>query len=292
VDAISLGAGPLAYLNWHRHLTHALPVLPLLALLPVVIVRLAARKPLPWLRAWCVSAVGLASHLALDLANIYGIRLLLPFDGRWFRLDWLSVVDLWIWAICLAGICGPLLAGLVNSEIGARRPAPARGFAILALCALSLYTGARGVLHERAVAVFDSRLYDGAAPLRVAALPSPANPLRWRGLVETASFYALPEWTPLVPFDPSAGRRYYKPDESPARQAAAATPVFRDFLRFSQFPLWRASPVWDPAPGTRVESMDLRFGAPPSPAFVATALVDAAGRPVRSWFSFGSAGPR
>ena len=134
--------------------------------------------------------------------------------------------------------------------------------------------------------------YDGAAPVRVAALPSPANPLRWRGLVETADFYVVEDVDLTGDFDPSAGRRFYKPQESAARLAAARTPVFRDFLRFAEYPLWRVEPVVEPRSGTRVEAMDLRFGNPPAPAFVATAVVDAAGRPVRTWFGFGSAGPR
>jgi len=46
------------------------------------------------------------------------------------------------------------------------------------------------------------------------------------------------------------------------------------------------------ARGTRVEAMDLRFGDPHSPAFVATAIVDANQRVMRAWFQFGKPKPQ
>ena len=45
IDIITASGGPLSYLHYHRHLTHSLVAMPLMALLPVVLVRLAARKP-------------------------------------------------------------------------------------------------------------------------------------------------------------------------------------------------------------------------------------------------------
>ena len=40
-----------------------------------------------WWRAWAVAMIAVASHLLLDLTNVYGVRLLLPFSGRWFHWD-------------------------------------------------------------------------------------------------------------------------------------------------------------------------------------------------------------
>ena len=72
----------LNYLNYHRHLTHSVFMLPLMALLPVLLVRLFARRPLRWggrvpdlrHRAWPATWL-------LDATNVYGVRLLLPFLG-------------------------------------------------------------------------------------------------------------------------------------------------------------------------------------------------------------------
>jgi len=291
IDIVTLAWGQIDYLNYHRHLTHSLTAWPVMALLPVLAVRLFTRKSFRWRGAYVISLAAVASHLLLDYTNLYGIRFLLPFSGRWFRLDFTSVVDLWIWAVLLVGLVGPVIARLVNAEIGARTKSAGRGFAIFALVFLALYNAGRGVLHARAVATLDSRIYAGAAPLRVAALPGPVNPLAWRGLVETRDFYKVVEFTLAEEFDPSRGVIFYKAEPDPAIQAANNSPAFRDFFNFSQFPLERTMPLADPE-GTRVEGMDMRFGTPAQPAFVAAADVNNRLQVIRSWFSFGAARPR
>ncbi len=50
-----------------------------------------------------LSAVGVLSHPALDWLNNYGIRLLMPFDGRWFYGDALFIIDPWVW-LALGGV--------------------------------------------------------------------------------------------------------------------------------------------------------------------------------------------
>ena len=86
----------------------------------MLLVRLFARRPLRWTGAYLISAIGVASHLALDSTNIYGVRLLLPFSARWFHLDITSVIDIWIWAMILLALAAPLISRLVSSEIGAK----------------------------------------------------------------------------------------------------------------------------------------------------------------------------
>ncbi len=293
IDVISLVGGPLAYLNWHRHITHGLAALPLMALLPVLVVRLFARKTFRWLPALGIALAGAASHLALDYTNVYGLRLFLPFWSDWYPGNLISVVDLWIWAAFLIALAAPLLSRLVSSEIGGRKSAtPGRAWARLALVFLTLYAGGRMVLRERAVATLEARLYEGSPPVRAAAFPTPANPFRWRGLVETADFYALDDVNLLGNFDPTQARLYYKPEAARALDAARRTPVFQEYLRFALYPLWRVTPAPEPEDGVRVEAMDLRFGAPGRPGFVATAILNARLEPVRVWFEFGSAGPR
>jgi len=291
IDIVTLAGGQLCYLNYHRHLTHSLAALPVMALLPVLAVRLFTRKPFQWMGAYAISLAAVASHLLLDYTNVYGVRFLLPFSGRWFHLDITSVVDLWIWAVLLVGLAGPLIARLVNAEIGARTKNPGRGFAIGALLFLALYNAGRGALHARAVATLDSRTYAGTTPQRVAALPGPANPLAWRGLVETADFYGVLNFSLLEEFDPSSTVILYKAEPNSAVKSANNSPEFRDFFKFSQFPLERTMPLADPQGGTRVEAMDMRFGSPVQPAFVATADVDARQRVIRAWFTFGAARP-
>src|SRR5438067_1850935 len=183
IDIISTMGGPLNYLHYHRHLTHSLVAMPLVALAVVVAVRLAGRKPLQWAGAFCAALIAVASHLALDWTNVYGVRLLLPFSGNWLRLDLTAVIDLWIWGVFLICILGPFLARLVGSEISsgtARERHHGRGFAWFALLFVLLYNCGRGVLHARAVAVLASRMYRDAPPVQVAAMPDAISPLRWR----------------------------------------------------------------------------------------------------------------
>jgi hypothetical protein len=88
-------------------------------------------------------------------------------------------------------------------------------------------------------------------------------------------------------FDPSRATYFYKPEAGPALDAARRSPAVQEFLRFSQFPLWRVTPVAEPENGNMVEVFDLRFGDPQSPGFMASALVDSGNRVVRTSFQFG-----
>jgi inner membrane protein len=290
VDAVSAAGGSLSYLHYHRHLTHALAAIPVMAALPVLIVALAARGKVHWLGAYCVSLAGVLSHVLLDWTNVYGIRLLLPFSDRWLRLDLINIVDLWIWLILGAGLAGPFLGRLVGAEItsgAAKVRHYGRGWARVVLSLVVLYTAGRVVLHRRAVATIDSRIYGGSAPTRLIAVPHFANPLQWRAVAETGGFFAVQEFSLAAEYDPTRSAIYHKPEPDPAIEAARRTTTFQKFLRFSQFPLWRVLPVAEPENGKQVEVMDMRFGTPAAPSFVARAIVDNRLTVVREWFQFG-----
>lgn len=46
-----------------------------------------------------VSAVGVVTHPTLDWLNNYGLRWLMPFDGRWFYGDAVFIIDPWLWLL-------------------------------------------------------------------------------------------------------------------------------------------------------------------------------------------------
>jgi inner membrane protein len=294
IDVVSAFGGSLNYLHYHRHLTHSLAALPVMALLSVAVVRVVSRQPVKWLGAGFIALIGVGSHLVLDLTNQYGVRLLLPFSGTWFHWDTTNVIDLWIWGGLLLALIAPMLARLVNTEIGgsgAARGGARRGFAIAAIAFLALYDGGRYLTHASAIAMLDSRVYSGAAPSRVGAFPGQSL-FRWRGVAETPELVNVEEVDLLGEFDPHAGHAFYKPEASPAIEAVRSTPVFQEFLRFSQYPFWQLTPAEQPENATRVEAMDLRFGDPQAPAFVATAIVEANHHVLRAWFQFGGAARR
>src|SRR5260370_13417699 len=155
-----------------------------------------------------------------------------------------------------------------------------------------LYSGGRKVLHARAIGSLASRMYDGAVPLRVAAMPDVVNPLKWRAIVETAGAYVIQDLN--LATDPGNGRgtTFHKPDPEPAIDAARHTATFQAFLRFSQYPLWRVTPYAGMEDSKLVEVFDLRFGTPLAPGFVARAVVDSRMRVVESSFHFGMPPPR
>jgi inner membrane protein len=294
IDIVASAGGALNYLHYHRHLTHSLIAMPLLAILCVLLVWAVTRASIHWREAFAAALVAVGSHLLLDWTNIYGIRLLLPFSGMWLRLDLTPVIDPWIWGVALLGIAAPFVARLVTAEITSGHPRPARhgrGFAWFALSFLLLYNGGRAVLHARAVAMLDSRIYHGQAPTRVAALPG-FHPLVWRGLIETSQFYQIQDVDLMGYPDSARAMTFPKPPSDPAWEAARRSSVFQTFLGFSQFPLWNEVPVPEPEGGKQIEVVDLRFGTPLQPGFVATALVDRRGAVVRADFQFGTPRPR
>jgi len=290
IDIVTTAGGSLNYLHYHRHLTHSLLAMPVMALGTVALVVLVSRKQVHWIGAFFAALIAVATHLLLDLTNTYGVRLFLPFSARWFHLDIANVVDLGIWTVFLICIAGPFLASLVGSEIASRNtrePLQGRGFAWVALIFLLLYNCGRGVLHARAEAELQSRLYEEAPPVRTLAVPDAADPWLWKGVVETSDSFAVEDVNLLGEFDPTRAIFFHKPAPDPAIQAAERLPVFQEFLRFSQFPLWRVSPSVEPENGKTVDVIDLRFGTPTAPAFIATATFDSNLRAVSSSFQFG-----
>jgi inner membrane protein len=290
IDVVSAAGGPVSYLHFHRHLTHSLIAMPVMAILCVLLVRAVSRKPVRWWGAFAAAMLGVASHLLLDYTNGYGIRLLLPFSQEFYRLEWTNVIDLWIWTAFLLALAAPFLARLVGSEITSstrRAPYPGRGWPIFALAFVTLYNGARGVLHARAIGELQTRIYEDAEPLRAAAVPEAANPLRWRGIVETQDFYALTDVNLAGTFDPARARIVHKADPDPAIDAAKRTETFQVFLRFSEFPQWSVSPADRPADAKLTSVTDMRF-----PGWTANALADAHGRILRTWLQIGGIRPR
>jgi inner membrane protein len=284
IDVVTSLWGAHVYLDHHRGITHSLLALPIVAALPVIVTwRLT-------LGAYLASFIGVLSHLLMDWTNIYGIRLLTPVSERWFRLDIISVIDPWIWAALALAALWPLLARLVSGEIGGRSHAKTKagvGLARATLAFLLIYAGARFILHERALAVLDSRLWTGRAPVRVAAFPTLANPMAWTGLVELSDAWVQVPVALTGKAEPGEGTVYYK---SPPNPAASATPAFAAMLRFSQFPIWRSLPSPAADGSTTVEASDLRFGVPGEGRFAAVAKISASGQVIESRFQFGPPG--
>ncbi|HYP13939.1 MAG TPA: metal-dependent hydrolase [Bryobacteraceae bacterium] len=279
IDILALAGGTDLYFEHHRGITHALVMIPVMALLPVLFVRFVLRQKLSWVRALLASSVGVASHLLLDWTNSYGIRLWLPFSDSWPALDITSVIDLFIWTTLAIAVLAPVLSRLVSSEIGAKKTS-GRGWAIAGLVLLLLYDCGRLALRDRAIAIQEARLYQGRPPARTLVFPTPLNPALWEGLIETDRFWALHTVNLASEFDPSASRVIYKPESSPAIAAAKATHVFQVMESFSRALQYTSAPSGEVENGVQVEARDLRFG------FRAIAILDSRNAVQRAWFSY------
>ena len=110
VDALSYAfATADSALGFRRGWTHGVLAVALLPLLLAAAIAAADR----WRRRHSAASapaasfrwllflayLGVATHPFLDWLNVYGIRLLMPFDGRWFYGDTLFIVDPWIWLV-------------------------------------------------------------------------------------------------------------------------------------------------------------------------------------------------
>ncbi|MFI5093352.1 MAG: metal-dependent hydrolase [Candidatus Acidiferrales bacterium] len=200
-------------------------------------------------------------HIAMDACQSTGVAIFWPFSSRRFAADWLPGIDPWILAILIGAIALPELLRLVGSEIGAQSKKP-RGQtgAIIGLVLVFAYVGVRGALHSTVTALLVSRTFHGETPHRVWAYPEPLSPLTWHGVVETES--ALDEIdvnaAAAGDFDPDTSLRVFKPESSPALQAARNTKVARRFLATAQIP--KAS-VEQTEVGYAVILRDLRYAA-------------------------------
>src|SRR5438132_4980125 len=276
IDLLSAYFGPSAFLTFYRTYCHSLPAAFFFSLLATIPFLLRTRgqteqimSPVPIFLAALAAAV---LHLFMDVCQSSGVELLWPFSARRFALDWVAHSDLWIVGILLAGILFPALSRLVTEEIGAKSKGP-RGKvgASLALAAVILYVVLRAVLHANALAAMESRTYRGELPRKAAAFAESGSPFRWHGIVETerALHDVEVDVGPGASFDPDAAITSYKPEPSPALDAARDTAAARRFLQIARFPkatiektptgfhvLLRAFPYMrDASSGWRVEAV-------------------------------------
>jgi len=260
----------LHYLDYHRSYAHSFACAPLVALLPIALVR----AKFTW-KSYAAAIAGVLSHLLLDFTNPYGIQLLLPFSHRRVMLDITNIADVWIWAILFAGLLGPLLFRALRREADSLG-SPRAAWAWMALATLLTYEGARLAMHAKAVEMIESHMYDGAAPLEAIAVPADfVHPTRWKGIARGPGFATIVPIHVQGAYDPSLEVTYMDSSSTEVIAVARGLPEFQTMMRFSQAPFWKTTPV---SGGTLVELLDLRYGTPDSPgfAFVSSVISKAA----------------
>lgn len=241
------GVDALAFRRGWTHGVLAMVVLPFVLaglMLAVGKLRTASReRPIVdarWLLV--LSAIGIWSHPLLDLLNTYGVRLLMPFSGRWFYGDALFIIDLWLWLA--------LLIGIVVSRVRAR-PLPAR----IAIAAVSIYAVAMATTSRWGRGIVERQAAGGRAD-RVMVSPVPVTPFRRMVVRDFGDRYEIGELTL------GGTPRYERSDEtasgrrSSSAVAAASTPDGAAFLSWSRFPRFAEL---SEGPDTHVRISDMRY---------------------------------
>lgn len=255
----------VAFRRGWTHGVVAQAVLPVL--LTAVLWLLARRRPrrgadtpvrVTWLLA--LSYLGVLSHVGLDYLNTYGIRLLAPFDWRWFYGDAVFIVDPWLWLVLGAGTW---LAG----RYGSTRPARvAIGTALCYVVAMVVSA------HVARAAVLEAwHEAGGRAPRAAMVGPVPVWPLTREVILDAGDAYVSGRFTfPRgVAF---SSDRVSKNDQNPLVDVASRADDVRGFLVWSRFPYWTIEPG-DAAGEARVTVADMRFRGAGGNRFRASAVV-------------------
>ena len=144
IDIVSAIAGRDLSLQFRRGWTHGVLALAILPLLLTGLILLADRciasirhRPprAQFGPTLVLSYIGVWTHPVLDWLNTYGIRLLMPFDERWFYGDALFIIDPWVW----------LLAGAAVVLANTKSAISQTTWLILAIATTALVTGVAGV---------------------------------------------------------------------------------------------------------------------------------------------------
>jgi membrane-bound metal-dependent hydrolase YbcI (DUF457 family) len=240
-DSIFLFAHDTRHLQWHRHFTHSLAAIPLMAFLCVAFFRFVLRLKIPWRGSLLLASLGVLSHDLVDWLTFRGSRIFLPFDDRIHSLKLVTMIDPVLLSLLALAFAIPFLSGLVAGEIGARRGS-GRLTASLVLLACLSWLGCRYYSREMALSEVRSRVYEGAIPRRVEAIPT-INPLAFDVLVECDDFYKELSLNLLEFYDPEEAQTWFKPKPSieagQALQAASQNQMLQVFLTWAHWPHWR-----------------------------------------------------
>lgn len=311
VDIVATVGGTLKYLEWHRGVTHGPLGLIVLAIASAAIVRGAIalkdrfrpaapvaddtnardKATAPFHMLVAVACVAIGFHVLMDLPTSYGTRALSPFSWRWYAIEWMPIIDVYLWIVLISG----LYLGRVSAEARRRN-------ALIVLTFVALIYGVRGFMHHEAIDLAP-RLFGPTLPPRcdpppadpplldawpkpeasppaipgkrclveIAAIPTFLSPFDWRIVAQMSNSYEIHDVNLLD------GRLRQGDGEenvfwrqslrypniwTPEVRQAAATKSGQVFLGFSRFPAARVA--HDATGAAVVRFTDVRFVGGPT----------------------------
>jgi membrane-bound metal-dependent hydrolase YbcI (DUF457 family) len=282
VDIVSGLRSGVDYLAAHRGPTHGPLGVIGLGLVTAGIISAWARMRRPnghgvidsgtghFVRWWLLAMVGIACHVLMDLPTSYGTRMLSPFVWTWYALDWMPIIDVYLWIV--------LTVALVAGSITRRER-----LAVIALGLMAFDYAGRAALHERALAnaasfnatgahapcaiaptfvahsgAIETSVADPNECLEAAALPTFFSPFSWRIIRRQPNEYELSDRNVLTGPTRVASTRLPS-DNSPDVLRVRATRPGRVYLDFARFPI--AQVVQRAGTLTTLRLLDARFVA-------------------------------
>ena len=178
LDFVTAYVSPLAYIYYHRGVTHSLVLLPIWSVALAWLFSLLWRRDRDWRAYAGVVALGLGAHIAGDWIMGFGTMVFAPFSDLRVALGMTFIIDLWFTGIILVALA-------VSAAWRASRVPALAGLAVLVG-----YVAFQGMLQSRAVewgeTYADGRGLKGA---NVTAVPRPVSPYNWMVVVRNAGDY-------------------------------------------------------------------------------------------------------
>ena len=276
IDLLYGLANPITGFRHHHGWTHsivAVPLMSVLSLLPACgyhqIVQntrrgrsyAPPRRPLPlsWSLLFSYACLAALTHVILDLATAYGVRLFEPFSFKWYSWDIVYLVDPLLSALLILTLLVPTFLRIIPIKAGIFSPMWARGAAAFAVLGMVFILGFRDIQHRHALAQLNARVYQGEPPVRSSAYPYPWSPFVWKGVIETRDFFAtMQAYTFHDGVAVDDMRIYYKKRDTDVIAAAKNTQLGLAYLDWAKYPI--AEMQTDPPgmPAYRVWFYDLR----------------------------------
>ena len=227
--------GTATYLRFYHAPLHSLLGMALM----VILLTLATRRweePSRFLVQLMPAAVGMGSHLLLDLAHGWGVELFWPLSERRFGVPLIANYDLPTLGLLGIALLAPALLNSVNREIGAPR-VNGRRSAWIALSLLVLLVPARWVFRARA-----SNLVHGA-PLTedadsISVYPSALLPWYWTAVEDTSLAYLIGEVDGLTGERRAYLVRLRKAQPNSLFLAVRDSDAGQNFLRMATYPYY------------------------------------------------------
>lgn len=170
---ISSSVDPLLALQFHRHFTHSLIMIPVLAIPVAYVVWFFTKKKAPIKEVYIYALLGVLTHGLLDACTSYGTQLLWPFTND--RVAWNNI------AIIDPLFTLPALGGIIFADIKkAKKIAHFTFIFMITYLLFGVYQRDRATDAARELASSRGHNY-----VRIEAKPSIGNLILWRTLYET-----------------------------------------------------------------------------------------------------------